>query len=128
MVGLTLVLAASAFVALRGNRAIAASEAAASRSNWTVAAANARTAIRWAPWSARAWQLLGEIQIQQRQLGSARSSLRRALEKDPADWAIWFDLATIATGRERTHALDAAAKLNPLDPEVAALRRPSRGR
>lgn len=124
--GITLVLAAVAFVGLRGNRSIAASEAAATKSNWAAAAANARTATEWAPWSSRAWQLVGEIQAQQRKLAAARISLRKAAAKDPADWTIWLDLANTTGGKEKAHALAEAGKLNPLSPEVAALK-PLRG-
>jgi cytochrome c-type biogenesis protein CcmH/NrfG len=119
---LALLLAALAFVGLRGNSAIAASAAAASRSNWAAAAADARTAIRWAPWSSSAWKQLGDVEIQQGKLGRARISLRKAVGKDPADWAIWLDLATVTTGRKRSEAIAEAAKLNPLSPEVAFLK------
>lgn len=118
---LTLVLAALVFVALRGNRAVAASEAAATRFNWNTAAADARTATEWAPWSSRAWQLLGEIEIDQGKFSAARTTLRKAVGKDPADWTIWLDLANATTGREHKKALDQARKLNPLDPGIAVL-------
>jgi O-Antigen ligase len=121
-IALTLLLAGLAYVGLRGNSAIAASEAAANRSNWAAATADARAAIDWAPWSSRAWQLLGEVEIQQHKLGAARMSLRKAVEKDPADWSLWLDLAIASTGRERRDAVAEAAKLNPLSPEVAFLK------
>ena len=111
----------------RGNRAIAASEAAATKMNWAVAAADARTAIDWAPWSSSAWQQLGGIQIEQHKLAAARMSLRQALRKDPADWNSWFALATVSKGTERSHALAEARMLNPLDPGVAALQPQGRG-
>jgi hypothetical protein len=119
--GLTIVLAALFFVLLRGNRAIAAAEGASSHQDWNVAAANAQTATDWAPWSSQAWQLLGEVQQAQGKLGAARVSLRAAVRRDPSDWTIWFDLATVTTGRERAHAIAYAARLNPLDPDVQAL-------
>jgi hypothetical protein len=116
-IAFTLVLTVLIFVALRGNRAIAASEAAASRSNWTAAAADARRAIDWMAWSSRAWQLLGDIEFQQHKLAAARISLRKAVGRDPADWTIWLDLAIASTGTERRHALFEASRLNPLSPE-----------
>ena len=119
---LLLVLAAFAFVGLRGNRAIAASEAAANRDNLRGAIADARTAARWAPWSARPWQLRGEAEAQQHRLGAARADLRKAAAKDPADWSVWLDLALASSGRERRHALTEAIRLNPLDPVVASFK------
>ena len=83
--------------------------------------ADARTATDWAPWSSQAWQLLGEVQQAQGKLGPARISLRTAANRDPSDWTIWFDLATVTTGGERAHAIAEAARLNPLDPDVQAL-------
>lgn len=119
--GLTVVLAAFFFVLLKGNRAIAASEGAANRQDWSAAVANARTATDWAPWSSRAWQLLGESEHEQNKLGAARMSLQTAATKDPSDWTIWFDLATVTTGFERAHAIAQAVRLDPLDPDVEAL-------
>jgi hypothetical protein len=120
--GLILVVAVFAFVGLRGNRAIGASEAAANRGSLRVSIAHARTAARWAPWSARPWQLIGEAEWRQHRLGVARADLRKAAAKDPADWSIWLDLGLASTGRERYHALAEAFRLNPLDPIVASFR------
>jgi Flp pilus assembly protein TadD len=122
VLGLILVVAAFAFVGLRGNRAIAASEAAANGGSLRAASAHARTAARWAPWSARPWQLLGEAESRQHRLGAARVDLRKAAAKDPDDWSIWLDLALASKGRERRHALAEAFRLNPLDPVVASFR------
>jgi hypothetical protein len=119
---LTIVLAVFAFVGLRGNQAIASSEAAALERNWAKSVADAREARRWAPWSSRPWQLLGEVQYQQHKPRAARRSLHKALAKDTANWTIWLDLALVNRGKERRHALDEAARLNPLGPEVAAYR------
>jgi len=122
VLGLILVVAVFAFVGLRGNRAIGASEAAANRGSLRVSIAHARTAARWAPWSARPWQLIGEAEWRQHRLSAARADLRKAAAKDPADWSIWLDLGLASTGRERHHALAEAFRLNPLDPIVASFR------
>jgi cytochrome c-type biogenesis protein CcmH/NrfG len=122
VLGLILVIAAFAFVGLRSNGAVAASEAAANRGSLRAASTHARTAARWAPWSARPWQLLGEAEARQHRLGAARADLRKAVAKNPADWSIWLDLALASTGRERRHALAEAFHLNPLDPVVASFR------
>jgi cytochrome c-type biogenesis protein CcmH/NrfG len=120
VLGLILVIAAFAFVGLRGNRAVAASEAAANRGSLEVAIAHARTAASWAPWSARPWQLLGEAEWRQHRLGAAQADLRKAAAKDPAAWSIWLDLALASRGRERRHAFAEAFRLNPLDPVVTS--------
>jgi O-Antigen ligase len=124
---LMLVLAVFAFVALRGNRAVAASETAATKLHWTRSAAEARAAQRWAPWSSRPWQLLGEAQFQEHDLAAARASFRKALEKDGSDWSIWLDLALASKGKERRHAFAEATRLNPLASEIAS-RKPGAGR
>ena len=119
----TLALAASAFVGLRGNQAIAAAERAGhGRANPAAAVAEARRASHWAPWSARPWQLRGEAELEHHRLHAARVALRTAAAKDPADWSIWLDLALASSGPERRHALAEAARLNPLDPVIASFR------
>jgi hypothetical protein len=124
--GLTLVLATFAFVGLRGNQAIAASQVAANEADWTRSAAEARTAQRWAPWSSRPWQLLGIAQLRQGKLASARTNFRTALEKDDSDWSIWLNLAWASRGAERRHAIAEAARLNPLDSRIPTVK-PSTG-
>jgi hypothetical protein len=117
---LMIALAGWAFVGLRGSRAIAASESAATKLHWTRSAAEARTATRWAAWSSYPWQLLGEAQFQQGKLEAARKSFRKALAKDGGDWSIWLDLAVASKGEHRRRALAQARRLNPLGSEVAA--------
>jgi hypothetical protein len=118
-----LALAAFAFVGLRGNQAIAAAEHAAHvRGKLAAAVAEASRASRWAPWSARPWQLRGEAEFEHHRLRAARADLRNAAAKDPADWSIWLDLALASSGPERRHALAEATRLNPLDPVVASFR------
>jgi O-antigen ligase len=116
------VLAAAgfAFVGLRGNQAIAAGENAAREGNLSAAVADARRASRWAPWSSRPWQLRGEAELERHRLAAARADLHEAAAKDPADWSIWLDLALASKGRERSHALAQAARLNPLNPVIAS--------
>ena len=118
-----LALAAFAFVGLRGNQAIAAAEHRAhGRGNLDAALAEARRASRWAPWSARPWQLRGEVELAHHRLRAARADLRRAAAKDASDSSIWLDLALASTGSERRHALAEATKLNALDPVIASFR------
>jgi hypothetical protein len=114
-----LTFAALAFVGLRGNQAIAAAENA-QRGNLSTVLAEARRASRWAPWSARPWQIRGEAELKHHRLHAARADLREAAAKDPADWSIWLSLALASSGRERRGALAEAARLNPLDPVSAS--------
>ena len=43
-------------------------------------------------------------------------------DRNPESWSVWFDLAVASTARERELALERAAALNPLSPEVDELR------
>jgi O-Antigen ligase len=116
-----LALSAFAFVGLMGNNAIAASEDAVDNGNWSEAAAEARKAMDWMPWSPQPWEALAEAQLGTNDLDGARESFRRAIEKDERDWSLWFDLALLSEGAERDRALARAHELNPLDPEIAQL-------
>jgi O-Antigen ligase len=118
-----LALAAFSFVGLRGNQAIAAAEhARGGGGDLAALVADSRRASRWAPWSARPWQLRGEAELEQHRLRAARVDLRTAASKDPADWSIWLSLALASDGRERRHALAEAARLNPLHPVITSFR------
>jgi hypothetical protein len=118
----TLAVAAVAFVTLTGNSAIAASDRAAEAADWGKAAAEARKAKRWAPWSSEPWQRLGEAHLGQGALGQAESDFRQAIEREPRDFELWVDLARATEGAERTAALARAEALNPFSPEVEELR------
>jgi predicted Zn-dependent protease len=67
-----------------------------------------------------------------RRLGSprartaARAILLAALERDPGDWELWYDLALASEGGGRARAAARARALNPLAPELTGLP-PSRG-
>jgi hypothetical protein len=117
-------LAGVAFVGLIGSSALAASidAAEASTPDYEKAEDEARTARRWARWSSEPWQRLGEAQFGRGDLAEARISFRRAIEKEPDDWLLWFRLAEASSGEERRRALAEASRLNPLSPEVETLR------
>jgi hypothetical protein len=108
-----------AVVTLAGNTASSAADNAIARSDWSAAARHARSATRWAPWSSRGWQQLGEAELGLHQAARARADLHTALDKDPDNWAIWFDLALASRGAARRDALQEARRLNPLSPEIA---------
>lgn len=111
-----------ALVAHVGNRAAAASVDAVEAGEPERALADARRAIRWAPWSEEPWQLRGEAELLLGDDAAARASLRRALELNPESWSAWLDLAIASDGDERHRPLERAMRLNPLSPEADELR------
>ena len=122
LAGVALMLFAAAFIGLKGNLAIAASNNAADDGNWAEAAREARTATSWAPWSAEGWRNLGEAQFARGDRAAARASFRKAIAKDPNNWSLWADLAEASTRRTwRSPALE-ALRLNPRAPELAEFR------
>jgi O-antigen ligase len=121
-------VAAFSVVGLVGNRALASSTNAVDNANWARAERKAHTAIRWAPWSAAAWQNLGDAQLGLGKRAEAIRSLRRAARKNPRGWSIWYDLAVASSGAERRRAFLRAEALNPLSPNIAVLRRRGWGR
>ena len=127
---LVLVLAVGVFslVGLVGNRALASSRSAVDGARWSEGEREARRATRWAPWSAEAWQDLGDAQLGLGRRVEAVASLRKASRMSPRDWSIWYDLAVASSGAERRRAFLRAEALNPLSPNIAVLRRRGYGR
>jgi O-antigen ligase/polysaccharide polymerase Wzy-like membrane protein len=111
-----------AFVGLVGNTAMSSSRSAAQTEDWPRAESRARKAIQWAPWSAAAWQQLGEVQLQQAKLAAARMSFRKGIAKDANSWNLWLDLAFASSGPAAHRAALTAYRLNPRSPEIAAVR------
>jgi hypothetical protein len=121
--GVTLLaLVALAICAQIGNSAAASSSSAAERLDLRTARADAHRAMRWQPWSAEPWRLLAQAQLAAGEVEAARASLRRAVRRDPENWELWYELAAASDGRARRTALERAARLNPLAPEIAELR------
>lgn len=118
VLGLTLV----ALVGLLGNSALSASSKATTGEHWARAEAKARNAHRWAPWSPKPWQLLGEAQLQQGKLIEAAASFEQAIAKDPNNWNLWLDLAFASQGPAQRKAALEALRLNPLSPEIDDVR------
>jgi hypothetical protein len=118
----TMGLAAFAFVGLVGNQALAASNDARDRGQLARAETEAKTAIRWAPWSGEGWERLAGVRFAQGDSKGARAALLEAIERDPGDWALWYDLGVASEGSERLRAYREAARLNPLSKNVAVLR------
>jgi hypothetical protein len=121
---LAAVAAAIAFVFVMhaGNTALASSASALVRGDPAEAAREARSARRWLPWSFEPWQRLAEAQLVAHDVDGARSSYRAAIERDPANWSLWYGLAAASDGDQRRRALDRAVKLNPRSEEVEELR------
>jgi O-antigen ligase len=114
---LVLVIAV-ALVAHVGNRAVADAAAALERGDTADAESAARHARTWAPWSHEPWELLGEAQLAQRHDAAARASLGQAIRRAPEEWRLWFDLAIVSRGPQRTAAITRARELNPLSDEI----------
>jgi hypothetical protein len=111
-------LAVPAFL---GNRAAAEAESAYDRGSWRDAEDAARSARSLQPWSPEPWRLLGEAQLAQGSLASARRSFRAGLAEDPEEWELWLDLGLASEGPARRRAFEHAARLNPLSPELDEL-------
>jgi O-antigen ligase len=115
-------LVAAAAVAHAGNRALSASVEAIERGDGREALAKARRARTWMPWSYEPWQRLGEAYLVGGRPDAARSALREALERDDAEWSVWYDLAAASEEGARGSALARAEALNPRGPEIDELR------
>jgi O-Antigen ligase len=113
MTGLAAVAAAFATIALIGNTALARSEKALGQGNQTAAAADARRARELMPWSPQPWDALGRAQQRVGLTSDARRSFRKAVSIDGGDWELWYDLAAVSTGVERTRSLAKVALLYP---------------
>ena len=118
--GVAVVLAAVALVGLVGASANTASQEAAEASppDYEKAEDEARKARTWAPWSSEPWQRLGEAQLASGDDSAARDSFREAIQKEPGDWQLWFDLAQASSGAQQRRALAEAKRLNPRSPEL----------
>lgn len=121
-VAVAVLLAAVAIAGYVGNQASASASNALDAEHLPAAAADARQARTWEPWSPEPWRLLGEAQLQQGRVGEARSSFQRGLQEDRRDWELWLDLALVTQGSERQAAIGRVAALNPLSTELRDLR------
>ena len=122
LLGGVLIVMVVAFIGLVGNMSLAQASTA-GNGNWVASARDAKRAHTWAPWSSEPYRLLGEAQLGEGNTKAAVASFDQAIAKSPDDWNLWFDLARATTGVAQRQALDHAARLNPLSPEIAELRR-----
>jgi O-antigen ligase len=110
------------FAGIVGQRALASAETAASEGASARAEEQALRATRWQPWSSEALRVAGEAQLALGRRHEARSTLTRAVAKDPLKWELWLDLAIASEGTARTRAAQRAEQLNPLAPQIAKAR------
>ena len=116
----TVCVSAFALLGLLGNRDLASSSDALATHLYGDAAAAARSASRWAPWSSQPKAALGDAQYLAGNHRAARVSYLAAVAKDRHNAVLWFDLAVASTGKARTRAAREALRLDPLYPEIAA--------
>jgi hypothetical protein len=100
-------LTAAALLAYAGAARLASAQDALRRGDRIGAVAEARSALRFAPFSSDAWGVIGDAE-------SSPAAYRRALALDPHDWSLWARLASVSKGEPRRLALREAARLNPL--------------
>ncbi|HEX9378937.1 MAG TPA: O-antigen ligase family protein [Gaiellaceae bacterium] len=112
-VAVVVIAAGFAAVGLVGNTALSRSDAARQNKDWARAAADARRAKTWMPWSPKPWEALGRAQLGAGLLPAARASFRKAISMDSGDWELWYRLASATSGGERSRALHQAARLFP---------------
>ena len=116
-------IAVFAIVGLFGNRALADVTRELALRDYADARTSAQLAVKWAPWSAQAHRQLGRAQAGLGRKGAGRASLAKAARMSSADWRIWYDLGILSSGSQRQRAFLRAAALNPLQKEIAALRK-----
>jgi hypothetical protein len=102
-------LIAATVLAYAGNVRLASARAALSSGDDARAAADAHAALRFAPYSADAWEVIGDA------LQSA-AAYRRGIALDRNDWSLWHQLAAVTRGEPHRLAVREAARLNPLGP------------
>ena len=120
--------AAAAVVVVAGtgylaSNAIGASVGALRARDFSTAERQARRARTLEPWSPAPWNALGDAQLAAGDTAAALASYRRAVDKDPQNWLLWYLIAQNSKGSERAAAIRAGLRLNPRSPELAALRR-----
>jgi O-antigen ligase len=115
LLGVALILVPIVAVGALGSRAEASSTDAYAARDYERAADAARTAERLAPWSVEPLLLLGRAQAASGDHAAARETFRRALRDEPGRWRLWYELAAVSRGPQRTAALREARALNPLE-------------
>lgn len=107
------IAAAFAVVALIGNTDVVTAERLIAHGDVQGAAAHANRARQLLPWASEPWLVIADTRARSFDEAGARASLRAAVARDGADWALWFRLAAASRGDERAVALRRAFALNP---------------
>ncbi len=107
-----------AFTSVVANERLAAAKTALVAGRDDHAAADARSALRFAPWSVDALELQAVARAHQGRNTEALALYREIVEQDPDSWIAWTQLAAASTGAERRHAEAIALRLNPRTPRV----------
>lgn len=102
-------LIAATVLACAGNERLASAHAALSSGDDVRAVADARSALRFAPFSAEAWEVIGDAT-------HSPAAYRRGVALDRNDWNLWFQLAAVTGGEPHRLARREAARLNPFGP------------
>jgi hypothetical protein len=113
LVAVLAVLAVLAGLGAVGARAEAASADAFAAREYDRAVSEARRAESLVPWSVEPLLLLGRAQVAAGDREDARKTFRRAVERAPERWRLWYELAAVSRGDERRAALREARALNP---------------
>jgi O-Antigen ligase len=113
LLALVSVAGLAALFGLLGNRALARGNSAIHAGNLSAAAADARDARSWAPWSSAPWAQLAFIRQIQGNTAGERAAYKRAVAQDPRSWELWLELLTVSHGAARPHALAVLSDLNP---------------
>jgi heme exporter protein D len=111
--GAAVAVGAFALFTLLGNIALADSSNASDATRWKQAESDARSALGLVPWSAEPDRKLAIAQAGFGRIAAAQESLRDAVDREPRDWSLWYQLSQVTTGAEHRRALAQANRLNP---------------
>jgi hypothetical protein len=98
-------LTAAALLAYAGTARLTAAQDALRAGDPARAAADARSALRFAPFSADAWRAIGDAE-------SSAAAYRRALALDENDWSLWLRLAAVTRGEPHRRGVGGALRRN----------------
>jgi tetratricopeptide (TPR) repeat protein len=119
--GLSLIFAQA--IPLLSQTRIDDSRAAVERGDLVNALDEAQAARRLQPWAASPHLQLALVREEAGDLGSARRSIRRAIDNDPSDWRLWLVTARLDAKAglipEARRSLERARSLNPRSPLLA---------
>jgi hypothetical protein len=119
----TLGVMAFALAGMAAASATADAYRAAVSKDWARVEVKAREARRFTPWSTEAARLEGDSYLWRKRKAEALVSFRWAVRRDARSWLLWYRIGLASTGEEQRAAARQAARLNPLQPGVVALRR-----